>query len=255
MRRILFVFGQVRIGDTFHLVPFFNALKRDSEITWVHSSYEREPVQLLKEFSDLSIKETIEIKTSEIPSDLRSISRFNQMVSTKYNLAEFGNFDDVIIERKVLSVHKPVPWIEPTDWNLRLHLEPVKGEYLVVHASTISRWKQIPALFFFTHDLPIVWVGWPGEPIGFCRDCDIDLRGKPLVEVARYVLGAKCVVGVHSSINVLAFYLSKPQVVCHFRPDLFKFSSYKETSVDLLTPDLTEVEEAVEGLLCQTLSR
>lgn len=246
MKKHLLTLGDVRIGDCFHVGAYLNKLKYEYETVWMHGPYERKAVNFLKDHCNLNIVSTIEQPSScfrhtgsGIPSDLNSIINFIQdhydkeyaenfeLVTSNPDPIFFDKNDNVVYETKNL----------PAGTN--------ETDYIVIHSSSISNWKNHNILNTLPVSTKVYGVGEVGEKI---PNNSIDMRGLFLSEIAAIMKKSKCVVGIHSSMACLAFHLGVPLIACHFGDGgggQIKFSDYRENCIDIVNPTKDSITAAL----------
>lgn len=244
MKKHLMILGDVRVGDCFHVGTYLNKLKDEYETEWVHGPYEKKAVTFLKNHCDLNIENAVELPSVclkhsniSIPMDLTSISNFitdhkeninttgYDLITTNSDPLYFNQGDPVVYGTKML------PDVNPTN------------DYVIVHASSISAWKNMEILNTLHLGVDIYGVGTVGEQI---PPGAIDMRGIMLSEIAALMKKSKCVIGIHSSMACLAFHLGAPLIACHFwggAGGQIKFSDYRENCIDLLHPTKENIVE------------
>ena len=88
MKTLLLINGGLRIGDTFHMLPWLYKHK-DFKITWITGTYEYEAVKFLQQH----YQNIIEIKTIEdgLPMDIKDRYNFTKKVNLSYE--EYKKYD------------------------------------------------------------------------------------------------------------------------------------------------------------------
>lgn len=116
--------------------------------------------------------------------------------------------------------------------------------FIAIHPSSISKRKEIPALFATEFSLPVVNIGGKSERA--VQDTQIE-NGRPLWETAWILKQATVVVGICSSITQLAAQMGCRTVMCHFDEWCFRFLGVRDLGGrDLLNPGRIQIERAVE---------
>ncbi len=118
-------------------------------------------------------------------------------------------------------------------------------KFIVVHPSSISKRKEIPALFAAEFPFPVVNVGGKGERT--VRGAQVE-NGRPLWETAWILSQATLVIGICSSITQLASQIGCKTVMCHFEEWCYKFLGIRCLGgQDLLVPGKVQIERTVEA--------
>jgi len=230
----LILMGQLRVGDSFHVIPTLNELRtRFKSFVWIASIYHREAVRLIAKYStDFRIFPVV-VKLKELPIDYESIKRFQSYFDCD------GLYDTVITD----FTH---PTKENTLWRVQKP-EPLIENALVVHSATISFWKS-NAVF---RDLDLRGTGsylvGHKEDSGYFPEVDFDLRGQANLEmIFKLVCHARAVIAIHSAVACMAFYLRRPLLVLHHAPDLFEFSKLSHSAYDLPAYQMSKLDLKIE---------
>lgn len=262
--KVLLILGGVRVGDTFHIIPFFNYLREQEKylVTWVHGTYAQEAVKLITQHSHLKelFKKTIPVDDG-FPGNYEHIIQFRDTVMHKYHLKGMSSFDYVVEEPEIINpiidgvavvkgevqtvLGKFVFDLSFNQLKL-LASEEVRGDYIAVQPFTLSNWKNIDDVLNVDYPLPTKSLGLPNETLLQGAE---DLRGKPIEEVALAIRNCQVFVGQHSALTVLAYYLGVPTIAVHFMEGLFQFSAHKDNCIDLLKPNVIEIRKAIDKLL------
>ena len=77
MKKLLLINGGLRIGDTFHMIPYIYD-HQDFEITWITGTYEQEAVKFIQK----NYPNIIDVKTYDdaLPMNLSDRAKFAQKV-------------------------------------------------------------------------------------------------------------------------------------------------------------------------------
>ena len=235
MQKALVINGRGRIGDTAHLIPFFDSIK-DKEITWVTGSYERQMAELIQWLYPNIVK--LEIRDDGFPGDINDRIRFLEKYKVEFNESDYDDvYDDYSIS---------FDW-SPLYWKLKDNYFPIKkteGDYIVYHLDTISDWKRHEQI----RGLDIKCKGYSlGSKNEFVLPGTIDFTNQPLTDVVKLIAGAKMFVGLHSAMACLAFYVNpKRSIIIHPQTNLLRFSDYRENFLDLVQPTTEELKKAIE---------
>lgn len=117
-------------------------------------------------------------------------------------------------------------------------------KFVAVHPSSISKHKEIPALFAAEFSLPVVNVG--GKDERTVPGAQVE-NGRPLWETAWILKQAVATVGICSSITQLAAQIGCKTVMCHYEEWCFKFLGVRDLDGrDLLNPGRIQIEQMVE---------
>ena len=241
MEKALVIIGGVRVGDLFHLIPFFDSIK-DKEIHWVTGTYERDAAEIIKwMYPNIT---SLEFFDDGLPMDLNSREIFKNKFYEKYENSKLNEIYDDIYDDYTVSFD-----ISPLYWKLKDTYFPMikrsKGDYIVYHLDTISDWKRHTQI----RDLKID--NAQGYSLGtkseFVLPGTIDFTNKPLTEVVSLIAGAKLFVGIHSALSCLSLYVNPSKaVVIHPFDGLLKFSDYRENFKDIIQPTTEQLKKAID---------
>jgi len=250
-RRLLLVLGGIRVGDTFHMIPFLRHHAAQYAITWVINQYALEAAAFLQRFSGLGIAKLLPYKDLRHPPiDFSDRILFKMRYK---NIIPHKDFDKVITDHTVTF---DTAYMDDRNLGNHPHLtylsdikfpKLVPSPYIAVQADSIAcpGWKEIPALFAVKFPLPIWSIGYANERIipGSYRFAGT------LSDIAAVLYHAQIAVCIHSAFACLRFYLNKPLVALHFTEGLFPFSRYHSNCIDLIKPTASEIEEAIHYLM------
>lgn len=226
MKKLLLINGGLRIGDTFHMIPYIYD-HQDFEITWITGTYEQEAVKLIQN----NYPNIVEVKTYEdgLPMNLADRSKFAQKVQLTEQ--EYKSYD--LIESTItLSLD-----VNPTIYKQGINYLPnIKAEdsrpYICYQADSVSAWKHQDIIN--QYKLPFLKgysIGRKGERIVEGTE---DLTGLPLEVSARAIKNSLLFIGIHSAMSCLNLYLNHPGIVLHFTSGLLQFSKYNKKVLDIL---------------------
>lgn len=232
--KLLLILGGMRVGDTFHLTPFFEENK-DYDITWITGTYEKQAALFLQEmFPNIS---KIEFKDDGFPGSLNDRINFSNFYK---NLIDRTGYNKIVEDCCVSFDTGPLSWqLKDTYFNF----EHNEGDYIVYHLDTISDWKKHSEIRGFDPVLPGYSLGTPGN---YMVPGTTDFRGRPLKEVAQLICNSKLFVGIHSACACLNFYLNKRAIVIHPMDSLMKFGDFRKDTIDLIKP----TKEELSSILC-----
>lgn len=224
----------MRVGDTFHLIPFFDKYK-DYEITWYSGSYEKDAVYFLKSKYP-NIVETVIIDDG-FPGNLVDRENFKANVLKSADISQY----DKVVEDTCISFDAG-----PLTYQLKdkyFDLQYNNGNYIVYHLDTVSDWKRHSQIRNFIPTLPGFTLGREGD---FIIEGTHDFRGQSLDLVANLIAGCKLFVGIHSAMTCLTFYINKPAIVIHPMEGLMKFGDFRSNITDLIMPTAEELEQTIQ---------
>lgn len=241
IKTALVIIGGKRIGDTAHLIPFFESIK-DRRITWVTGTYEKEMAYLIQSiYPNFAEVRLIEDAT---PQDMTSCNNFRLNVQINHPYALAGYFDEVYNDFCQGFDLNPTWKLKDTYFSNKRY----EGGYIVYHLDSISGWKTENQIRELVSPLPCFSIGRKGD---FVLPGSTDFTGKPLPEVVNLIAGCSLFVGIHSAMACLTFYINKPAVVVHFTDSLLKFGEYRRNFTDLIRPDLETLIETIKSKLWQ----
>lgn len=226
MKKLLLINGGLRIGDTFHMLPWLYRHK-DFEITWITGTYEVAAVKFLQQH----YPNIVEIKTINdgLPMDIRDRYNFTKKVNLSYE--EYQKYD--IIESNInlfLDVN-PTAYQKGVEYLPNITQESV-APYICYQADSISAWKHIDVINQYKlPNIRGISIGKKGERIVPGTE---DFTGTDLNISAQLIKNSVLFIGIHSAMSCLNFYLNHPGIVLHFTPGLLKFSDYNEKVLDIL---------------------
>lgn len=240
MKKLLYILGGMRIGDTFHCIPILDKFRKEGyDVTWITGTYERQAVEFLKgQFRNIS---NVHFYDDSKPTDLASRERFLE----KYGKQEDWNkYDEVVTDIRASfdNCYNDFPTLETK----YLDFETAAGDYIVYHLDTCSDFKTCN----FIRNLKLNHKGYSiGLPREFMLPGTMDFRGKPLNEVAELISKARLFVGIHSSMTCLTFYINKPAVVIHPFEGLLMFRDWRSNMLDLVQPSTETLLEVIKSKL------
>ena len=254
MKSCLVIQGGYRIGDTTHLIPLFNKLSQDYEITWVTGDYEKEIAEFLASVKSLNIKKLIVQKEWRKPGDLSDREKFiNQVLPLGKEGAGIVNpkdYDKVVTDiRCSFEIAYRYPdylgnYPELTYLNLT-EIERKSLDYICVQPDSISKQKSLKWLVDLQYPYRVVSLGKKDELLVHRAE---DKRGVLLRESIKYLFQSKYNVCIHSSLACISFYLNKPTIVCHFFDGQFRFGDFHSNCIDLVCPSKEELNKWLEKL-------
>ena len=226
MKKLLLINGGLRIGDTFHMIPYIYD-HQDFEITWITGTYEQEAVKFIQK----NYPNIIDIKTYDdgLPMNLSDRAKFAQKVQLTGQ--EYQSYD--LVESTItLSLD-----VNPTVYKHGVdYLPNIKQEecspYICYQADSVSTWKHQDIIN--QYKLPFldgVSIGKKGERI---VEGTKDLTGLPLDISAQLIKNSVLFIGIHSAMSCLNLYLNHPGIVLHFTSGLLQFSKYNKKVLDIL---------------------
>ncbi len=234
--------GGLMLGDTFHIIPFFNRLLQEgvTKIYWITGNYERTAVEFLEAFYPIEAR----FFSDDSPTDFSARRRFSQ---------NFGReFDSIDADIPIRDIEQSLcsGSFEP-DLNLyTLHnihlLDGPAEESVILHPQTVHYWKKVPGIEsanWQSLGKPIFTVGHSTEVL---VPNTSDFRGRSFFDVAKKIKASQLVVGIHSAIACLTMYLDKRMIVCHPWKDPSKsaflhFNNFKSQMKDVYQPAPEEI--------------
>jgi hypothetical protein len=280
MKKLLLIFGGVRIGDCFHAIPFLNYVTHEGyQIDWIHGLYTREVVQFLKDHTTINIGETHEFEDG-FPTDLTSIRMFRDRI---YGMVDTNGYDSIVDDENVIfqgevrtSGERVVTiqgrrdqsftfdWNEFADLSLTneeeipklfsndLHRMIREDPFITVQSSTVSAWKNISELSKVDFPLPVIQLGSTTDQMIEIQD-SLNAKGISIAESAYVLSQGKFHVGANSSLACLSVYLNQPLVCCQFSKDVIRFSTLRpETTIDVYPSTQESIQEAIDMMFRET---
>ena len=226
MKKLLLINGGLRIGDTFHMLPWLYKHK-DFEITWITGTYEYLTVKFLqKQYPNI-----VEIKTIDdgLPMDIKDRYEFTKKVNLSYD--EYKKYDIVESNINLSFDVNPTIYQKDIEYLPNITQENV-APYICYQADSISAWKHIDVINQYKlPNIRGISIGKKGERIVPGTE---DFTGTDLNISAQLIKNSVLFIGIHSAMSCLNFYLNHPGIVLHFTPGLLKFSDYNEKVLDIL---------------------
>lgn len=225
MKTLLLINGGLRIGDTFHMIPYIYN-HQDFEITWITGTYEQEAVKFIQK----NYPNIIDIKTygDGLPMNLSDRAKFAQKVQLTEQ--EYQSYD--LIESTITLSLDVNPTIYKHGVNyLPSVLQEDCAPYICYQADSVSAWKHQDIIN--QYKLPFldgVSIGKKGERI---VEGTKDLTGLPLDVSAQLIKNSVLFIGIHSAMSCLNLYLNHPGIVLHFTSGLLQFSKYNKKIIDI----------------------
>lgn len=227
MKKLLLINGGLRIGDTFHLLPYLYK-HQNYEITWFTGTYEYPAAKFLQRH----YPNIIEIKTFNdgLPMGLPDRKRFLNNISATYS-NEFSKYDKVESEVNLFLDVNPTIYTKGVEYLPNIKSKECEP-YICYQADSISSWKHLNIIN--QYKLPFlkgISIGKAGERIvEGTQDC----TGLPLENSAQLIKNSVLFIGIHSAMSCLNLYLNHPGIVLHFTKGLLKFSDYNKKVLDIL---------------------
>ena len=263
------VLGGLRVGDTFHAVPFLHKASEQYDIIWHHGSYAGKAAELLATCStNLNIVQTIQSNDTpqgRIPTDMESIFTFRKQTM---NAELLKGLNGCVLESNPGIITSANPSLmgcpDIVTQTVRanrsrdsiIHLKDegnyreLWGDYIAVQPQTISSWKVLPTIYNVKYPLPIVCLGALGERL---IPGAKDGREDGFTETIKILKGARCVVAQHSAMACLAFYLNVPLITLHFHKEgLFAFANFHDNCRDLRSHDPNYIKDFIRVLMDST---
>lgn len=226
MKTLLLINGGLRIGDTFHMLPWLYKHK-DFKITWITGTYEYEAVKFLQQH----YPNIIEIKTIEdgLPMDIKDRYNFTKKVNLSYE--EYKKYDLVESDINLFLDVNPNAYQKEIEYLPNITQENV-APYICYQADSVSSWKHLDIINQYKlPNIRAISIGKKGERIVPGTE---DFTGTDLNISAQLIKNSILFIGIHSAMSCLNFYLNHPGIVLHFTPGLLKFSDYNKKVLDIL---------------------
>jgi len=226
MKTLLLINGGLRIGDTFHMLPWLYKHK-DFKITWITGTYEYEAVKFLQQH----YPNIIEIKTIEdgLPMDIKDRYNFTKKVNLSYE--EYKKYDLVESDINLFLDVNPNAYQKEIEYLPNITQENV-APYICYQADSVSSWKHLDIINQYKlPNIRAISIGKKGERIVPGTE---DFTGTDLNISAQLIKNSILFIGIHSAMSCLNFYLNHPGIVLHFTSGLLKFSDYNKKVLDIL---------------------
>lgn len=226
MKKLLLINGGLRIGDTFHMLPWLYRHK-DFEITWITGTYEVAAVKFLQQH----YPNIVEIKTINdgLPMDIRDRYNFTKKVNLSYE--EYQKYDMIESNVNLFLDVNPTAYQKGIEYLPNITQENV-APYICYQADSVSAWKHIDLINQYKlPNIRGISIGKKGERIVPGTE---DFTGTDLNISAQLIKNSVLFIGIHSAMSCLNFYLNHPGIVLHFTPGLLKFSDYNNKIIDVL---------------------
>lgn len=226
MKTLLLINGGLRIGDTFHMLPWLYKHK-DFKITWITGTYEYEAVKFLQQH----YPNIIEIKTIEdgLPMDIKDRYNFTKKVNLSYE--EYKKYDLVESNINLFLDVNPNAYQKEIEYLPNITQENV-APYICYQADSVSSWKHLDIINQYKlPNIRAISIGKKGERIVPGTE---DFTGTDLNISAQLIKNSILFIGIHSAMSCLNFYLNHPGIVLHFTPGLLKFSDYNKKVLDII---------------------
>ena len=226
MKTLLLINGGLRIGDTFHMLPWLYKHK-DFKITWITGTYEYEAVKFLQQH----YPNIIEIKTIEdgLPMDIKDRYNFTKKVNLSYE--EYKKYDLVESDINLFLDVNPNAYQKEIEYLPNITQENV-APYICYQADSVSSWKHLDIINQYKlPNIRAINIGKKGERIVPGTE---NFTGTDLNISAQLIKNSILFIGIHSAMSCLNFYLNHPGIVLHFTSGLLKFSDYNKKVLDIL---------------------
>lgn len=227
IKRLLLINGGLRIGDTFHMIPYIYKHK-EYEITWITGTYEKSAVEFIQSQYP-NIKEIITYDDG-LPMYREDRIKFNYKVHlTQEYVDSFDKFEnniDLFLD------------LNPTIYDISAEYLPkitsnTTEPYACVHADSISKWKRMTDIVKYIPDIPVKIIGGKNDEIIKISNA-INKTGLSIRESAQIIKDSTLFIGIHSAMACLNLYLNHPGIVVHFTNNLLKFNDFNSKIKDIL---------------------
>ena len=264
-RTMLFICGGLRIGDTFHLIPFLREASKTYHIHWVHGSYAREASEFIRDFiQDMDI--TTECRPDKkLPTGLSDTVNFYKTYVPEFDIHKYNivvpenELDRASYSKLVcagfLNFEFDVCGIKfhrLKDSIVTLKNDPPQGDHIVIQPRTISAWKVSDSLVTMGSrimgDRTIYNVGNEHERV--IKGPNVTtLNGKPLSEVAYLIRASYFTIALHSSMACLAYYLGAPLLCVSFGEGFYPFDKERRNNTVLVKSSLDLLQTTTRSYL------
>lgn len=239
IKNITIVYGGLRLGDCLHIIPRLNELRAvypTAKIAWLSGTYEKAAVDFLCKIYDIT---PVYFKDA-FPQNIDDRIKF-----CKEHPAQ--NRPDTL----VISDPKWGFDINNTNFSylpdsLIKELKPKHNkDYVVVHCSSVSNWKNSTDLFQYKYPYDVICVGKKDERL---IPHSIDYRECDFMTLASLMYYSKYFIGIHSAMACFAFYIPNTKgLIHHFMPNIpIQFGQFRKDWVDI---DKTKLIETLNNYL------
>lgn len=217
MKKMLLINGGILVGDTFHLIPFFDAHK-NYEITWITGTYAQQASECILNYYPNIVK--LMIVHDGFPLGLTDRTNFKEFVYGK-NIFNVHDYDVVIDDiRLSFDVNKQYGYA-----SLPINNNIIKQDkYIVVQQDCSRDFKRVKEIYD---------VKFPVKTYSICSTNNnpindtIRFEGN-LKSICDLISGCSLFIGLHSGINCLAYYIPNIKgITLHFWDGLLKFSDFR----------------------------
>lgn len=236
---ITLIYGGLRIGDCIHSVPMLNKLRAkypDAKIVWYSGTYEKVAVDFLSGVYNITptyfkdgFPQNIDDRVKFCKEHTKATDENNIVISDPNWGFDINNTDFSLLPDTLINQLKPKH----------------NKEYVVVHCSSVSNWKNSTELFKYKYPCDVICVGKKDErliPQG------IDYRECDFMTLASLMYYSKYFIGIHSAMACFAFYIPNTKgLIHHFMPNIpIQFSQFRKDWVDI---DKTKLIETLNNHL------
>jgi len=263
---MLLILGGLRIGDTFHIIPFLKRACQKYHVHWIHGKYAAPAVEFIRDCivgMDISSEARSEMKS--LPGGYPDVKEFALL---NIQDVDITSYDVVVPPVEKIDVWFPelvcpnmvhtsfniagVEFDRRTDALVALRDPAPLQDHIVVQPTTVSTWKCSDALYSIHSN---AFRGRTVYSVG--RENERGIPGPQVVfkgsrsfsEVAQLLISARFVVTLHSAIACLAYHLGVPLICVSFGPNLFPFHINRPNNMELIKPTVPPLLEAIRSYI------
>ena len=269
-KKMLLILGGLRIGDTFHIIPFLRQACKEYHVHWIHGQYATPAVEFIRDHivgMDISNEARPELKSS-IPVGYPDVKEFVMRNMQGIDISEY----DVALPPNSKSIHVnqwtpelACPKMTDTQFNIgQVNFDhkkdsivtvrdfPSLKDHIVVQPTTVSSWKCSNELYSLNSNLfegrTVYNVGAVSEkPITGPKV--IIKNGATFAEVAQLMLSARFTIALHSAIACLAYHLGIPFICVSFGVGFLPFHKDRPNVVQITKPTLPELQKCIRDFI------
>jgi len=268
--KMLLILGGLRIGDTFHIIPFLKKACEKYHVHWIHGAYAKHAVEFIRDhIVGMDISNEVRPELKSLPGGYPDVKEFALL-----NMQDIDQsaYDVVVPPLEKIDVWFPdlvCPNMTHTKFNIAgvefdrrtdaicalKNSTDKRGQckHVVVQPTTVSAWKSSNALYCLGIDifngLTVYNVGAEKERTLVGVGNLVVKNGCSFEEVARLLMSCAFAVTLHSAVACLAYHLGTPLICCSFMAKAFPFQIGRPNNTMLITPTRNALEDTIKDYM------
>lgn len=264
--QMLLILGGLRIGDTFHIIPFLKRACQKYHVHWIHGEYAAPAVEFIRDcVSGMDISNEALPEMKSLPGGYPDVKEFALL---NIQNIDTSSYDVVIPALEKIDIWFP-ELVCPNMVNTRFTIADVEfdrrtdalvtlrdplpyQDHIVIQPTTISSWKRSDSLYSLQSTIfkgrTVYNVGKEGEQ-GMHGPQVVFKNACSFKEVAQLLVSARFAVTLHSAVACLAYHLGVPLICVSFGLNLFPFSAGRPNNIELIRPTVPVLQKVVRSYI------